>query len=105
VIFFSLKTSSSSISVLTFSLLNLLPFQAVKCIYFIVTGAPQLYKLAVELWEERKRQKQEEEELANAESSEEDEPKEKKPRRYFAFISPSTKLTRLKFQEKNLFAS
>jgi len=48
----------------------------------MVTGAPQLYSLAKELWEERKRQKLEEEELANMESSEDEEPREKKPRRF-----------------------
>lgn len=63
------------------SVFHLLPFQSVRFVYFAITGAPQLYCLARELWMERKRRIQEEEELANMESSEEEEVKEKKPRR------------------------
>jgi hypothetical protein len=66
---------------LTYSVFHLLPFQTVRFVYSAITGAPQLYSLAWELWEERKRRIQEEEEQANMESSEEEEPKEKKPRR------------------------
>ncbi|CAB3386155.1 Hypothetical predicted protein [Cloeon dipterum] len=70
------------------SVFHLLPFQSVRFVYLVVTGAPQLYRIATELWEERKRRIQEEEELANQESSEEDEPKEKKPRKRKTFQPP-----------------